>query len=326
MALFLPRYDLRCPASSGWNRTDLYRTALEQAAWADEHGFDAIVLSEHHGVDDGYLPSPLSMAAAVAARTNRVGIIIAALLAPLHDPIALAEQLATVQVIAGGRLSAVMGLGYRPSEYAMMGVDWKRRGQVMEDCLATVTRALAGETFEHDGRPVSVTPVPDPPPLLLYGGGSVAAAKRAARLDMPFQPQHAGDDIIEAYHAERERLGLAPGIALPPPKGPGTIYCAEDPDRFWAEAGEHLLYEAQVYSSWQQGVTSAVHDSSQTVEQMRAAGVYAVMTPDELIEYAAGLTPMDGIPTHPLCGGMPAELSWSSLQLMGDKVIPALRG
>jgi alkanesulfonate monooxygenase SsuD/methylene tetrahydromethanopterin reductase-like flavin-dependent oxidoreductase (luciferase family) len=325
MVMFLPRWDLRCPEFSGWNRADLYRVALEQVEWVDRHGFDACVLSEHHGVDDGYLSSPMTMAAAVAARTERVGIIIAALLVPLHDPVALAEDLATVQVLSGGRLSAVAGLGYRPDEYAMAGVDWNKRGQVMEDCLATIKKALAGETFERDGQPVTVTPVPDQPPLLLYGGGSVAAAKRAARLDMPFQPQNADDEILGAYDAERERLGLPPGLALPPPSGPGTVYCAEDPDRFWAEAGEHLLYEATVYSSWQQGVTSAVHDTSTTVEEMKAAGVYAVMTPDELIEYCGTLGPLDGVPTHPLCGGMPEELSWSSLQLMADKVIPAVR-
>src|SRR5690606_11944866 len=105
--LFLPRWDLRCPDFTGWSRADLYRVALEQIAFVDQHGFDAAVLSEHHGVDDGYLPSPLAMAAAVAARTERVGIIIAALLVPLHDPVRLAEDLATVQVLSGGRLSAV---------------------------------------------------------------------------------------------------------------------------------------------------------------------------------------------------------------------------
>lgn len=323
MVMFLPRWDLRCPESSGWNRTDLYRVALEQMEWADDKGFGAVVLSEHHGVEDGYLPAPVTMAAAVAARTNTVGIIIAALLTPLHDPVALAEQLATVQVLSGNRLSAIMGLGYRESEYELMGVDWDNRGQVMEDALVTIRKALAGEPIDHHGRTGVVTPIPDMPPLLLYGGGSVAAAKRAARLDMPFQPQHAGEDILAAYHAERERLGLDPGLALPPPKGPTTIYCAEDPEQFWADAGEYLLYEAKSYGSWQTGI-SAVHDRSETVEEMKTAGVYAVMTPDELIEYARSLTPLDGIPTHPLCGGMPEELSWSSLQLMADKVIPVV--
>jgi hypothetical protein len=112
---------------------------------------------------------------------------------------------------------------------------------------------------------------------------------------------------------------------IQPSDGPGTIYCADDPEEFWAKAGPHLLHEATEYSSWQAGVKSAVHDRSQTVEEMKAAGVYAVMTPDELIEYAASKPPLDGVTTHPLCGGMPEDLSWSSLELMANTVIPAVR-
>jgi hypothetical protein len=103
------------------------------------------------------------------------------------------------------------------------------------------------------------------------------------------------------------------------------VYCAEDPDAFWEAAGPHLLYEAREYHSWQKGVTSAVHDSSETVEEMKAAGVYVVWTPDELIARCkAG--ELSAATTHPLCGGMPPELSWQSLRLLGEKVIPALTG
>ena len=325
MSLFLGRYDLRCPEFSGWNRNDLYRVALEQATWMDANGFDGVVLSEHHGVEDGYLPSPLTMAAAVAATTKRVGITIAALLTPLYDPVRLAEDIAVVQTISGGRLSIVMGLGYRPSEYEMMGTDWTARGTVMEEALTAVKAALAGETVEYRGHAFRVTPIPDQPPLLLYGGGSTAAAKRAARLDMPLMPQNASPDVAEAYQAERERLGLEPGFVLQPGEGPGTIYCAEDPDEFWAKAGPHLLHEATQYSSWQVGVTSAVHDTSTTIDEMKSAGVYAVMTPDELIAYASNGGPLQEITTHPLCGGLPEDLSWSSLELIASRVIPAVR-
>jgi hypothetical protein len=85
-----------------------------------------------------------------------------------------------------------------------------------------------------------------------------------------------------------------------------------------------MLYEAQQYHEWQKGVTSAVHDSSETVDQMKQAGVYVVWTPDELIERARS-GELGAATTHPLVGGMPAELSWQSLRLLGEKVIPALK-
>jgi hypothetical protein len=110
-----------------------------------------------------------------------------------------------------------------------------------------------------------------------------------------------------------------------PGRGPGTIFCAEDPDAFWERCGEHLLYEARVYDSWQGEHTSAVHDSSTTVDEMRKAGRYAVWTPDELIErFRSG--DVGGVTTHPLCGGLPPEAAWENLRLLAEVVMPALRG
>ena len=87
------RYVLRCPPFSKASPAELYATALEQCAWADRLGFAAVILSEHHGSPDGYLPSPLVFGAAVAARTRSLRIQLAALIAPLHDPLPLAEDI-----------------------------------------------------------------------------------------------------------------------------------------------------------------------------------------------------------------------------------------
>ena len=98
------------PLCGGIDPAESWRM-LEQAAWAEEHGFVSIVLSEHHGSDDGYLPSPLVAAGAVAARTSRVMIGIAALIAPLHDPVRLAEDLAVLDLLSRGRLFVIIGAG-----------------------------------------------------------------------------------------------------------------------------------------------------------------------------------------------------------------------
>lgn len=324
MAYFSVRYDLRCPPEADASRGELYRAALEQAAYADASGLDAVVLSEHHGVADGYLPSPLTMAAAVAARTDRIAITVAALLVPLHDPIRLAEDTAVLDHLGGGRMSYVAGLGYRREEYDQLGVDWSRRGAIMESHLRTLLRAWTGEPFDHDGRRVRVTPSPatDPHPMLLYGGGSPAAARRAARFGLGFFPQHADQDLARLYHEECDRHGHD-GFVISPPSETGTFVCAEDPDRFWAEHGDRLLYEARSYASWQGDAGSAVLDTSATVDDMRESAVYRVCTPDELAAHVRDTG--EPVTLHPLIGGLDPAVGWRSLELVAEEVIPAVR-
>ncbi|MCU1451620.1 MAG: Flavin-dependent oxidoreductase, luciferase family [Acidimicrobiales bacterium] len=325
--MFIARYDLRRPAFASTPREELYATALAQAAYCDSNGFDTLVLSEHHGVDDGYLPSPLVMAAAFAAATSRIHITIAALLVPLHDPLRLAEDIAVLDLVSRGRTGYVFGLGYRQEEYSMFDRPWKGRGGNMEEAIGTLLQAWTGQPFEYEGRTVQVTPMPysRPRPMAFYGGVSEAAARRAARLGLDFFPQVNDPGLAECYRAECRALGREPGTVMLPSRGPGTIFCAEDPDVFWERYGEHLLHEARVYDSWQGDHTSAVRDRSATVEEMRKAGVYAVWTPDELIErYREG--EVSGVTTHPLCGGLPPSPSWESLRLLAEVVMPAVQG
>src|ERR1044071_4615817 len=103
------RFDLRVPPFATTTHAEQYAACLNQCAFADEIGLQGIVFSEHHGTDDGYVAAPLTLAAAAAARTKTIAINIAAVLVPLHDPIRLAEQLAALQLVSGGRVSFVAG-------------------------------------------------------------------------------------------------------------------------------------------------------------------------------------------------------------------------
>src|SRR5204863_6714265 len=115
------RFDLRNPDIAGTTMAERYAAAIDMAEWADGLGFAIIVLSEHHGSADGYLPSPLTMAAAMAARTKQVRIQIAALIAPFHDPLRIAEDIAVVDLVSNGRLDVVIANGYVPGEFDMFG-------------------------------------------------------------------------------------------------------------------------------------------------------------------------------------------------------------
>src|SRR5438105_653835 len=106
------RYDLRNPPQ--WRRPfeAYYADFLRQVEWADVHGFARVNLMEHHFVEDGYDPSPLTVAAAIAARTKRIKIKLNVLLLTLRHPVQVAEEIALVDIISGGRIEVVFGAGY----------------------------------------------------------------------------------------------------------------------------------------------------------------------------------------------------------------------
>ena len=315
------RYDLRAPAFAGVTHAEMYAACLEQCAWADARGFDVVALSEHHGVDDGYMSAPVTLAAAIAGRTARMQINIAAVLVPLHDPVRLAEQLATLQLASGGRLSLVAGLGYRPEEFEMAGVDRRQRGRLLDEYVDVLRKAWTGEPFEWRGRTVRVTPAPQSPPVVLIGGSTEKAARRAARLHAGFFPA-VGDPALAAVYEEAcAQHGFTGFVAMP--GGPGFVHVSDDPERDWARIAPHALYDAQTYAAWQTpGQRSQVHTAAKTIDELRASGVYRVVTPDECVALARE---HGRVLLHPLMGGLSPALGWASLELFEQKVLGRLR-
>ena len=173
------RYDLRSPAL-GADVASLWPAALDQCEWGDRIGVETVLLGEHHGDVDGYNPAPLVLAAAILGRTRRMTVHLSALVAPLHDPVRLAEDLAGLSLVGNGRVEVTLGMGYRPHEYAMFGVDPSSRRQRLDDAVAVLTAAWRGEAFDYEGRPVLVRPLPPPgrAPHLFIGGSTEAAARK----------------------------------------------------------------------------------------------------------------------------------------------------
>src|SRR5260370_37825133 len=160
MAFLSMRHDFRAPAFAPESSQEIYATALEQFAWADDHGFDSLVLSEHHGVDDGWMPAPLTMAAAVLARTARARLMISASILPLHDPIRVAEQIAVLDNAFPGRMWVVFGAGYRYEEFEMGGLEHAARRRVLEEHVGAVLEALTGDRCDSRRRDVRGPPPP----------------------------------------------------------------------------------------------------------------------------------------------------------------------
>ena len=185
-------YDFRNPPQ--WRKpwAEFYNELLDEVQLAEELGYDHVWVTEHHFIDDGYTPSVLPIAAAIARLTSRVRIGTWVLLLPLHNAIRVAEDAATVDVLSNGRFDLGVGLGYRIEEFEGFGVDRRQRASLMDESLEIITRTLNGETVSLDGRHyqvknVTVTP-PANPEALPALGRRAQHPRRQARRPLPRQP------------------------------------------------------------------------------------------------------------------------------------------
>lgn len=325
--MFRLRFDMRAPGCSRTQVADLYEAAVEMAAWADERGCQGIAISEHHAAEDGYLPSPLTMAAAVAAVTQRVPILVAAALLPLYDPVRLAEEMIVLDHLSRGRVVHVLGIGYRPVEYELHGQDFHRRGAVADEKLATLLAHLraAREATE----PVRVTPMPFTAggPMLVWGGSTPRAAARAGRNGLGFIAQSGDATLGPAYEEAARAAGREPGLCVvPDPDSPASVFVADDVDEGWRQVGGALLADAATYYAWNEAAGLADRTVSltkgSTVEELRAAnGSHRVVTVDE----AVALIRRDGaLGLQPLCGGLDPAVAWPYLRRVVEEVVPAV--
>lgn len=317
-------YDMRAP-DFGAKASDLYAAALDQAAWADDLGFDVIGLGEHHASPDGYNPSPLVLAAAMGARTRRVKLRTSVLLAPLYDPVKLAEDAAVTQLATGGRLLLGLGGGYRPAEFELFGKRLDDRWRAVGDTIAFLRLAWTGEPFDWAGRRCHVTPRPDPPPPILLGGSSAAAARRAARIAdgwlPPLEPA-----LWPPYRETCIELGR-PDPGPYPAQGPIFLWIAEDVEAAWARVGPHALHQLRSYAAWTAesfGKPAGPYARGVTEQTVREGGAYRVVTPDEAIALADSLGDDGVLYLNPLLAGIEPAAAWEMLRLYERAVHPHL--
>ncbi|MDQ3983114.1 MAG: LLM class flavin-dependent oxidoreductase, partial [Actinomycetota bacterium] len=164
-----------------------YRDAIGLVQLAEAEGFDSAWVSEHHGSEDGYLPSLLPLLAAFAATTSRIELGTGVVLAPFHDPLRLAEDFAVVDQLSGGRVVCGLGIGWRDEEFRAFGIDVSTRVRRLTEIVAILRLAWSGERFDFRGRhysyeAVAVTPPPARVPPIYVGGFADSAIKRAGRI------------------------------------------------------------------------------------------------------------------------------------------------
>jgi len=329
--MFTMRFDMRSPhggTAEGASTADLYQATLEMVAWAETRGAILAIVCEHHGMADGYLPSPLVLATAMAARTTTLPVMVAVVVLPLYRPVRLAEEMVVLDIISRGRVSYVAAIGYRPEEYEMHGIDFHRRGAIAEEHLGILLDAVSGEPFEHEGRTIRVTPPPFTPggPRVAWGGGSTAAARRAGRHGLDFFAQSGDESLRTAYLEEAEAHGRRPGWCMLPADDMTTaLFVADDLDRAWEELGPYLMHDVTSYAAINQDTG---HNASlsfvSTVDELRAEDAsHRIVTVEQAVALVKGGTPLQ---LHPLIGGLPPDIAWRYLDTVVDEVLPAVSG
>jgi alkanesulfonate monooxygenase SsuD/methylene tetrahydromethanopterin reductase-like flavin-dependent oxidoreductase (luciferase family) len=309
------RFDMRVPDWAG-PAEGHYAAVSDMCEWAETRGAALAVLSEHHGADDGHLPTPLILASAVAARTHQMAILLAAVPLPLWDPVRLAEEISVLDLISAGRVSYAFGVGHREEEYTHFGVEMAARGRLADEYLGVLIALLRGEPVDFRGRRVRVTPrcaSPDGPPILI-AGGSKAAVRRAAAHGLGFISQIDRPELKSYYEAQCRRLGTVPGfVQFPVSDAPTVVFVADDVDQAWEQLGPHLLHDAAMAAAYRHGDDSVASiTGAQTVAELRVVrGPYRILTPAVATEFVRAGT---SLPLHPLCGGIDPEVAWRYLR------------
>jgi alkanesulfonate monooxygenase SsuD/methylene tetrahydromethanopterin reductase-like flavin-dependent oxidoreductase (luciferase family) len=318
------RYDMNSPPF-GAPHPVLYRTAIEQAAWADRLGFHSVYLAEHHGAEHGYCPSPMIHAASILGVTEQIKVHLSALVVTMHDPLRLAEDLSVLDNLSNGRIMLTAGMGYRPHEFAMFGKDITRKLSLLNEALDVFKKAWTGEPFEYHGRTVRVTPKPVQPggPKIYMGGSTEKSAARAGRSGYQFRPAH--PTLWPIYTAARAEAGFPE----PEPylKSVGSFfYVSDDPDRDWPLLAPHIGYATNTYAEWakERGSGSTMYQPAQSDEELRKLPIFKILTPDRAFDDIKSLGPDSSVGFHALMGGLDPELSWKSLKLFEKAVYPRL--
>jgi probable F420-dependent oxidoreductase len=328
-------YDFRNPPQWRQSPDRLYGEILDQIAWGENNGFDDVWLSEHHFIEDGYLPSILPIAAAIAARTKRIRIASGVILMPFHNPVRLAEDIAVVDVISGGRLELGLGVGYKLEEFKSFGVPFNERGARTNEAIGIVRRLLDGETvtvkskfFDFNNIKITPEPIQRPHPPIWIGGFTEAALRRAVRYGDGFTVPDANRDVYDRYIAELKKENQ-PVDNVRFASGFSWLVVSNDPEKTFDEAADHIIYQANNYTEWLSKaglMPNPVYFRDR--KELRKSGTLKVVQPDAAItiirEYVSKV-PMTHYYSWTLPPGLPPRWAQAHLELFASKVIPAFR-
>jgi probable F420-dependent oxidoreductase len=320
--------------------SELYRKHIDLAVEAEDLGYDTIWLTEHHFVEDGYSPSMLPLAAAIATRTKKIRIGTFVLLMPLHHPLHVAENAATVDAISNGRFDLGLGQGYRPQEFTGFNIPREERSRRLREGVEIVRRAFTDDNFSFEGQHYTVRdvtlypkPVQKPHPPIWIGARSRSATERAARNG--YHLAGTGAHQAEIYRDALRAAGRDPAGFNVAQLRFGFIGTRRE--KAWDDCEFGLHYLLARYGQWIAEAADVRGDERYAevppvgkLRESASAGMIGdgvmVGTPDEAI---AQVEAIDQYATHLALGmaipGIDPKKVRTSMKLFADKVIPHFR-
>jgi probable F420-dependent oxidoreductase len=313
-----------------------YGEALEEVVRAEELGFDSVWMEEHHGVKDHYWPSPLTVLAGFATRTSRMLLGTDILVMPFYHPVRLAEDVALLDVISGGRFILGTAIGYKPDEFALYGTPLKKRGARFEEGLKLMqtlwteeTATFKGQYYELENGRIEPKPLTKPHPPVWIGGWGKLTLKRAATLGQNWIPGPTADlarlqDGKHQFLVHRSAAGLTAPTEWPLTR---DVIIA-DTDREARELAErHIMvsYRQEYAGGWRHPFIDA-SIAADLDGLMRDR--FLIGGPDQVIAGIARFVEVYGL-THLICRlffpGMPHAHIMRELDLLAREVMPAFR-
>jgi alkanesulfonate monooxygenase SsuD/methylene tetrahydromethanopterin reductase-like flavin-dependent oxidoreductase (luciferase family) len=325
---------------------DIYRQYIDDAVLAEELGFDFVTASEHHFSEDAFQTSPLIVLANIAGRTSRIRLNSNVIQIPFYNPLRLAEDVATIDNISGGRMELSVGAGSFRHEFETFGIDPKQRFQMLFESLGLLRRCFTGDRFDHEGKiwrfagvRMTTPPVQAEIPLWI-GGFGPKLVERAGRegYHLVGEPETS----IDIYRAGRRAGGLSEDDFNFRMFMSGCV--AESDEAAWDAFESGIRHVISYYGSKEMVMKHQPFVDKDKVgafepgklaippvgefRRSKFREMYPVGTPDQVLrslEAKYANKPLTHLGFHLRMPGMSTEQARSSMHLFAKEVMPVIR-
>lgn len=302
---------------------------------AEKLGFDSLLVQEHFFTPDGYGPSMPVLLATLIERTSNARLGSHISIAPLHHPAQLAQEMAVLDQLSGGRIDVGIGAGHRVAEYRAMGINPRTRPSRMEEAVEIMKLAWTGEPFSYEGKyhqlenvQVSPEPAQSPHPPLWMAATAAPPAERAGRFGLDLAAGSLEPEVFDSYRASLERNGFDLADRRISMARSVTV-TDEDPEAIWQRNQDHYFFRWDFYRQ----IRAEIGDAELAVSTVPSPEVYRanelIGDADTVLAELKQIVELGGLTDLIIFGPAPGiDLRGEgieSLRRFADEVLPVLK-